>query len=78
MSSSGDQLRTIIDTISTLVWSANADGAADFLNGAGSITPACLRSKRARAMSDRARSTVVVELAVVLDTRRIHGRKPLH
>ena len=32
MSSSGDQLRTIIDPISTLVWSANADGAADLFN----------------------------------------------
>jgi len=32
MSSSEDQLRTVIDTIPTLVWSAKADGAADFFN----------------------------------------------
>jgi len=32
MSSSDDQLRTILDSIPTLVWSANADGAANFFN----------------------------------------------
>jgi PAS domain S-box-containing protein len=32
MSSSEEQLRTIIDSIPTLVWSANADGAVNFFN----------------------------------------------